>query len=148
MKRKKEILIGLGIITLTVAIYGYQEYTRRNIDLAYGEADYNSQVKTLIKEFEENEKAANEKFLDKIIAVTGVLKEIIKDDKGYYTAVMGDVNSMLSIRCSMDSDHQHDSALLKEGNNITIKGICTGFNADELLGSDVILNRCIIQKAD
>ncbi len=148
MKRKKKILIGLAIIVLTVAIYGYQEYSRRNIDLAYADADYKSQAKSLIKEFEENEKVANEKFLDKIIAVTGVLKEIIKDDKGYYTVVLGDVNGLSSIRCSMDSDHQHDIALLNEGNNITLKGICTGFNADELLGSDVILNRCVIQKTD
>ena len=147
MGTKKKIFIGFAIIAMTAGLYGYQEYTRKNENLSYVKANFQIQANALIKEFEENEKKANEKFLDKIIAVSGTIRDVIKDDKGYYSIVLGGDKKMSSVRCSMDSI-QDDIALLKQGNIIRIKGVCTGFNADELLGSDIILNRCVIQKND
>jgi hypothetical protein len=45
----------------------------------------------------------------------------------------------------MDSTHQKDAAKLVSGSSTTVRGSCTGFNKDDLgLGSDVILNRCVI----
>jgi hypothetical protein len=44
----------------------------------------------------------------------------------------------------MDSIHNKEAADVKRGIHIAMKGICTGFNADELLGSDVILVRCVV----
>lgn len=142
------MLIGIGIIVLTAVVYGYQEYTRTNEDLNYVKANFKIQAVDLIKEFEESEKNANEKFLDKIIAVSGTIRDMIKDDKGYYSVVLGAENSMSSVRCSMNAVPDDDTAVLRKGNIIVIKGSCTGFNADELLGSDIILARCVIQRND
>ena len=138
----------LGIIGMIAIIYGYQEYTRTNEDLNYVKAHFEIQAVDLTKEFEENEKSANEKFLDKIIAVSGTIRDMIKDDKGFYSVVLGAENSMSSVRCSMNAVPDDDTAALAKGNVIVIKGSCTGFNADELLGSDVILARCVIQRND
>lgn len=148
MRTRKKVLIGLGIIVLTAVVYGYQEYTRTNEDLNYVKANFKIQAADLIKEFEENEKDANEKFLDKIIAVSGTIRDMIKDDKGYYSVVLGAENSMSSVRCTMKAVLDDDTAILRKGNIIVIKGSCTGFNADELLGSDIILARCVIQRND
>lgn len=148
MRTRKKVLIGLGIIVLTAVIYGYQEYTRTNEDLNYVKANFNIQAVDFIKEFEENEKNANEKFLDKIIAVSGTIREMIKDDKGYYSVVLGAEDNMSAVRCSMNAVPDDDTAVLRKGNIIVIKGSCTGFNADELLGSDIILARCVIQRND
>ena len=98
----------------------------------------------LIQVFEKNEAEANAQYLDKIIAVRGTVRTVEKDDKGYYCVILGKQNSMSSIRCSMDSVHQEEVAGIPAGSVITVKGACTGFNADELLGSDVILNRCVL----
>lgn len=148
MRTRKKVLIGIAIIVLTAVIYGYQEYTRTNEDLNYVKANFKIQAVDLIKEFEESEKNANEKFLDKIIAVSGTIRDMIKDDKGYYSVVLGAENSMSSVRCSMNAVPDDDTAVLRKGNIIVIKGSCTGFNADELLGSDIILARCVIQRND
>lgn len=148
MRTRKKVLIGIAIIVLTAVIYGYQEYTRTNEDLNYVKANFKIQAVDLIKEFEESEKNANEKFLDKIIAVSGTIRDMIKDDKGYYSVVLGAENSMSSVRCSMNAVLDDDTAVLRKGNIIVIKGSCTGFNADELLGSDIILARCVIQRND
>jgi hypothetical protein len=145
---KKKAIVAAVIIALTAGLYGYMEYTKTNMDLMYAKADHVTGAKELIKEFEENEQAANTRFLDKIIAVNGSIKDVMKDDRGFYTVMVGNEGYTSSVRCSMDADHQLRDIQLQLGSNITIKGICTGFNADQLLGSDVILNRCVIEKND
>jgi hypothetical protein len=43
----------------------------------------------------------------------------------------------------MDSASVKQAVNLQAGTNVIVKGVCTGFNADELVGSDVVLNRCV-----
>jgi hypothetical protein len=145
MSTKKKLLILLVIALLVAGWYGYKEYSRTNKDLASVKADIHLSDKELISAFEKNEKDANIKMLDKIIAVTGKVKEVQKDEKGYYTVVLGNEHNMSSVRCSMDSLHRDQASAIAAGSEVTMKGACTGFNADELLGSDVILNRCVVQ---
>jgi hypothetical protein len=146
MKKKRIILGVIAVAIIGGAWFGYGEYSRKVKDLARVDAQITMQSAELIAVFERNETTANAEFLDKIIAVKGKVKELEKNDRGHYTIVLGDQGSMSSVRCSMDSVHVKDIAGVMEGNVIMIKGACTGFNADELLGSDVILNRCVIEK--
>ncbi|MGZ8540112.1 MAG: OB-fold protein, partial [Chitinophagaceae bacterium] len=95
-------------------------------------------------EFETEEPASNKKYWDKVILVDGMVKEVSKDDRGLYSVILGDTASMSSVRCSMDSIHNHETAAVKKGDHLAVKGICAGFNADEMLGSDVILVRCAV----
>lgn len=132
------VILGIG--------YVYKEYTRTNKSLTNIKADYKLKVNELITAFETNEQQANQQYLDKIIAVSGTIKEIYKDDDGNYSVILGEQESMSSVRCAMDSTQHKVAARLLMGSEVTIKGACTGFNADDLLGSDVILNRCVIEK--
>jgi tRNA_anti-like len=147
MKRKKIIriiLVTLLVVIAGVALYIYKEYNRKPKDLAGLKPKFTVSAVDFIKEFSIGEKTANEKYLDKIIEVNGIVKESIQDEKGFYTIVLGDTLAMSSVRCSMDSIHNGSLKNISAGNNLSIKGICTGYNADELLGSDVILNRAVI----
>ena len=147
MKRKKIIIFSaIAVAILSGGWYGYSEYTRKVKDLSKVKAEVQMNAEKLIAAFEKNETEANAMYLDKIIAVKGNVKAVERNDMGHYSIVLGEQNSMSSIRCSMDSAHQEDIANLAVGTLITMKGACTGFNADELLGSDVILNRCVVQK--
>mgnify|MGYP000100100863 CR=1 FL=1 len=149
MKRKKiirYILISLFIIIAAAAWYIYKEYTRTHTDTALLKPDYSFTATELIREFETNEKASNKKFWDKVINVEGLVKEVVKDDKGFYTLALGDTASMSSVRCTIDSVHSNEAAIVQKGSIITVKGICSGFNSDELLGADVILVRSVVVK--
>ena len=149
MKRKKVIryiLIAVFILIAVAALYIYKEYTRTHTDTALLKPDYSLEATNLIKDFEMNEKASNKKFWDKVIRVEGIVKDIIKDDNGFYTLALGDTSSMSSVRCSIDSVHSNGAAIVQKGSIISIKGICSGFKADELLGSDVILVRSVVEK--
>ena len=146
MKRKKIILAFIATAIIGGAWYGYREYTRKVKDLSYVKPQLRMPAEELITAFEKDETQSNRLYLDKVIAVTGPVKIVEKSDKGHYSVILGDESSMSSVRCSMDSIHQNAVTKLLAGNVITMKGACTGFNADELLGSDVILNRCVVEK--
>lgn len=134
---------------IPVAAFGawkaYDEFNRTNKDILSVKADTKISAMNLIHEYEANDSASNQKYLGKIVEVDGNVKEIKADDNGFYTIVLGDTSSLSSVRCAMDSTHQKDAAKLVPGSSTTVRGSCTGFNKDELgLGSDVILNRCVI----
>lgn len=148
-KRKKILLyivLPLLVILAAGGIYFYKEYNRVHKDTAKLKPDFTLKAADLVKEFEAGEQASNKKYLDKVILVDGVVKKVEKDDKGFYSLVLGDTMSMSSVRCSIDSLHSHEAAAVQQGNIIALKGICTGFNADEMLGSDVILTRSVVNK--
>jgi uncharacterized protein (DUF1330 family) len=148
-KKKLTWLILIVLFTVTaIAFYGYTEYNRKNISLATKAADFNVSSAELVQEFSANEKKATEKYSGKIVHIEGVVKSMEKDEKGFYTIVIGDGESLSSIRCSMDTSYVPDSRLQLEHPKVNLKGICTGYLADEMgLGADIILNRCIfIQK--
>lgn len=149
MKRKKIIryvLLLILVVIAAVALYIYKEYNRTHKDTANIQPDYSLSAKDLIKEFEENEKASNTKYWDKVIQVEGFVKEVSRDDRGFYSIVLGDTASMSSVRCSIDSTHSMEAAVIKQGGHTIVKGICSGFKADEMLGSDVILVRSVIDQ--
>ena len=147
MKRKKiirYIVLPLLVVIAAVAFYIYKEYNRSHKDTAKLKPDYSVAAADLVKEFETNEQASNKKYWDKVIKVEGMVKDLTKDDRGFYSIVLGDTLVMSSVRCSIDSLHSNEAALVKKGSVIAVKGICSGFNADELLGSDVILVRSVV----
>lgn len=147
MKRKnilRYILLPLLLIISVAGIYIYKEYNRTHKDTSKLKPDYSVTASNLINEFESDEQSSNKKYWDKVIEVEGVTKELVKDEKGFYTVILGDPATMSSIRCSIDSSHNKEITSIITGKKIKLKGICSGFNADELLGSDVILVRSVV----
>ena len=144
MSKKKIIGLAIFAALLCGGWYGYTEYTRKVTDLSEVKADMSLNASELISAFQANEAQSNADYLDKIIMVNGIVREVERNDHGHFTVVLGEDMQMSSVRCSMDSSYQDKIAELTKGSRVMIKGACTGFNSDELLGSDVILNRCVI----
>lgn len=145
MKINKIVLI---LIFLAVAIGAYfyvsSEISRKTPSMLDSQEDFKVEAINLLTEFEANSVLANQKYLGKIILLSGNLKAIETNEKGFYTLVLGDSSSMSSVRCSMDNSVGLDSEKPQIGSKIQIRGECTGFNPDDLgLGADVILNRSI-----
>ena len=145
-KRKLVQYIALFLVAAAIAggWYGYSEYNRKQTNMATTKADLAIKAVDLINAFEKDEAVSNGQYLDKIVEVEGNLKESSTDDKGFYTLALGDEASMSSVRCSVDSLFTKDAASLSKGQTVKIKGVCSGFTADELLGSDVTLIRCAV----
>jgi hypothetical protein len=151
MSRKRLIWTFVLIAVVLGAFYIYKEYTRTYKDLSKLKPDIKITAIDFIKEYEAGDSIANKKYLDKIVEVTGNVKKTEKDDKADYTIVLGDSSSLSSVRCLTDSNHRLDAALLTENTSVTIRGVCTGFKKNELLGenlgSDIELTRCVFVKS-
>ena len=149
MKRKstKYILVALLVVGGAIGRYGYKEYNRTAKDIALVTPAFTLSSSAIINDYTTNDSLANAKYLGKTIAVSGKLKTVDKDENGFYTVVIGNTTSSTSVRCSMDSAHNNEAINLKEGTQINVKGICTGYNKDEMgLGADIILNHSFINK--
>ncbi len=146
MKKKlKRILLLLLIIASATAIYAYKEFNRKNKSVHEMEIVASFKSDAILQQFSTDEKKATATYNGKPIAVEGNIKSVDKDEKGFYTIVLGTESSSSSVRCSIDSTESSVASALQTNTTVKIKGICTGYNADELgLGSDLILNRCII----
>lgn len=132
------LLLGIG------AWYAYHEYNRRNKDLAETSADVTIDAGTLLKNFQKDTAGANRNYVNKVIAVNGPVKKIDADGNPV-VIFLGTNGEMSSVKCSMDSTHAADYKSVKAGDKITLKGKCTGGVTDDLFGTDVTLNFCVIQ---
>ena len=143
MKKSRIVLI-VSLILLTGILYVYREYNRGNKILSEVEPAVKISAHELSASFAQSDSLANLKFLGKIIEIEGIVKNIEMPDSNISVIVVSGNNEMSSVRCTMDSSFNNKSIQIDIGSPYTIKGICTGYNADELLGSDVLMNRCVI----
>jgi hypothetical protein len=140
----KRIILALAlIILLASAWYGYRIYTGKVKSLTVVKPDVSLSASELVEAFKTDSSGANKRYLGKIILLTGNLKAVEPESS---TIVLGDKDSDWSVRCSMDSAFVNAAASFKPGNSLRIKGNCTGYLAGDFgLGSDIILNRCVIE---
>ena len=143
MKKSRVFLI-VSLILLTAILYMYREYNRGNKVLSEVEPAIKISAQDISSSFAQSDSLSNSKFLGKIIEIEGVVKNIEMPDSNISVIVMSGNNEMSSVRCTMDSSFQIKSISIDIGTPAIVRGICTGYNADELLGSDVLMNRCVI----
>ena len=143
MSKKRTIIGGIVVVIALAGGYGWYQFNRKVQGLANVRADFSVNATDLIKEFVSSEDAANKRYLNKILSVKGIVKNV---ESAQSTIVLGDTSDMSGVRCVIDSTANSTIGSLQKGAVITIKGAITGFNKDEtgLLGSDVQLNRCVI----
>lgn len=146
MSGKKRILLAVLLIIVAAAIYVYREYNRTNVNISTAKPEFTLSAPELITAFTGDDSVASKKYVGKVISVAGMVKNVDQDDRGFYTLSLGDTSSVSSVRCSVDSMYTDLAASIKPGMNVVVKGNCTGYNEDELLGLDIIFNRCIIEK--
>jgi hypothetical protein len=126
------------------SVYAYTEFNRKATSTEDLKSEFNTSAAEIIVEFEKDNKTSNTKYLNKTIEVTGHIKTV--ENQLGTTIVLGDSIHSTSIRCSMDSSFRAKTSYTN-GQVITIKGIYTGFNADDLgIGSDIIINKSIIKQ--
>jgi len=144
MKKSRVIFLIIAVVLLAGILFVYREYNRPNKVLSEVEAAVKIPASELSASYAGNDSLANLKFLGKIVEVDGIIKKVETPEDNISIIVVGGKEAMSSVRCTMDSSFNRQSFSLVKGAPVSIKGICTGYNADELLGSDVLLNRCVI----
>lgn len=133
----KKILLFLLVLVIGGGAYGIYMYNKPHKNMQRQGADFELSASDLYSDFENDESAANTKYLDKIIQVSGNIREIIKEEDKV-SIILETGNLLGGITCELDDHSQHDISSLSEGDQLILKGICTG------MLMDVVLVRCII----
>ena len=106
--------------------------------MASKNADIQITAQDLLSKFETNEEEANTLYLDKILLVSGLVDEI-KADSATVSIYLKNKESLSGVICGFNKS-EIDMNEIKKGDQVKIKGICSGY----LL--DVVLNKCSIVK--
>ena len=135
----KKITIYILIIGLLAIFIGYKMYNKPHINVAKKSVDINITANTLLADFSSDETKANTEYLDKIIAVKGMVTTI--EFNGEKAAIsLQTKDDFGSVVCYLVKDEFKKSAEIKEGQEVILKGICTGFLMDVILVKCVIIN--------
>lgn len=135
----KKITIYILIIGLLSIFIGYTMYHKPHINVAKKPVDINITANTLLANFSSDETKANTKYLDKIIAAKGMVTNV--EFNGEKVAIsLQTKEDFGSVVCYLVKDEVKKSAAIKEGQEVILKGICTGFLMDVILVKCVIMN--------
>lgn len=139
MKKSIKIaLVSVAILGLGGICVGLYLFNLQAKNLKKAKPDFAITSIDLQKAFEDNEAVSIAKFVNKIIEVTGTI-ESVKADEGNRTNVSLKTGSELSlVICTLSP--QSDPAQLVSGNEVTIRGECSGFLMD------VLMNNCVVIK--
>lgn len=135
----KKGLIYFGILLILGAgfMYYYTQRDSRN-DIIHRKADVEVSAIELLESFGQDENAAEERFLGKTVSVSGIIQSL-ENSPGKTTITLESGDPISAVVCEMNNMLQADFSSLEEGQQLTIKGECSG----KLM--DVILVNCVIE---
>ncbi len=133
LKLKKLLLIGLvlGLIGATTGTYLWFKPVAK---ISSMKTELSIPANELFTAFETDEAEANNQYLNKVIEVTGIIKEVKNNENGLPVVIFETDDLIFGVMCEFET--QKGAANINAGELLTIKGVCTG----KLL--DVVLNRC------
>jgi hypothetical protein len=131
------------LIVLLIAIgglfAGLYLYNLKPKDLQKAKPHYSISAVDFQKAFDENEKAASARYINKIIEVSGTIGSVKTGEKNTFNVTLITGNELSSI---IGTFHNiSDTTVFKTRNQIIIRGVCSGFLMD------VLLNNCVVVKS-
>ena len=143
-KIKKNILITLLLVVLSVAAIGYYLYNKGPVDVKNSSA-IKIYATELYEQFNTDSTRALKKYSGKIVQVTGVIDALSLNQKKETVVTLKTNTNGAFVNCTMEEILNNININAK----INIKGICSGIGqGDEDLGikADVYLTRCYLIK--
>lgn len=134
---KKRILITILLALTTGAGFAFYLFNKPHQSIADVDPVFKLNAQSLIGEYDHDENLANAKYLGKVVEVNGVVSEKIKDNSGKCTITLQGAD-LAGVGCVFDPSAQSKISGMKEGERVSIKGICTG------VLMDVVLVDCVI----
>ncbi|MBZ0207094.1 MAG: OB-fold putative lipoprotein [Flavobacteriales bacterium] len=131
----KKALLLIAIIIVVVAAYmGVRMYNAEVPNASGMNVDIRVQADALFNAFEADEVAAGTAYNDKVIEVTGVVRDITRASDGRMSVLLETGDPLGAVVCEFPDATDG----LAVGSEVVIKGFCAGFNLD------VLLQRCAL----
>jgi hypothetical protein len=127
----KIALFAFLIIVFVVIGVGLHKFNLKHPDTAKAKPDFVVAATVLQKEFEDNEGTASSKYINKILEVNGTIASVTPADSTHLNIALKTGSDMSSVICSFQNIT--DPSKYKTGEEITLRGECSGFLLDVLL---------------
>jgi len=134
----KKLLYFVLVIAVIGGVLAYMLYNKPHRDTAAAKSDFVMDAPALFKEYSEDEAKANEKYLDKVIKVKGIVKAVSTDEQGNTILTLNAADEMFGVICTIPKDAANPD-MPEVGEEVTVKGVCTG------MLMDVVLIRCVLE---
>ncbi|HEY4108846.1 OB-fold protein [Puia sp.] len=127
-KRRTIIWISILVIVLAAGAWGWHQFDKPHQSAAGQSTDVTISGDTLYHQYQADEHASDQKYLGKVIAVTGHLTEIQHSGNSIIWILStqaggGGINCQLFAGTKVDPEP-------RTGDLVTLKGRCTGFLMD------------------
>ena len=129
---KKKIVIGILIVLFALIPVVWYIFTVTFDNTADLKPDYKVQSLSFMGEFEQNEKAANAKYVEKLIEVSGSISAIEKADSTANIKMIDESTGSYLI-FAFQPDQKNAINKLKSGQNVVVRGSCSGSVYSEIL---------------
>jgi hypothetical protein len=135
MNRTTYIILAAIALVIASAVY---LCNKPHQNMQHAKADLSLSSEALSQAFDEDELAANSKFLGKILLVSGTVRETttLPDGTVKVTFDGGD----FGVTCELDPNSKHERNAFQVGEKVRFKGQCDGYNLS------VLLSRCVESK--
>jgi len=142
---KKILIAVLALIIIGAGIYWYVA-SEKFADTSKRKSVYIVKALDFIKEFLQNDSLANKKYADKIITVTGIVSGIESADTTINIKFIDKATGSYAI-FAFQEQHLNEAKTLKAGDDVSIKGSCSGSIYSDILGTEIItFKRCALTK--
>lgn len=140
----KRVLIIAAVILVAGVGFVWYLFSEKHEDTAKVKAEYSIPAAQLINEFRTNLADANNRYTEKIVAVTGRVTEIESADTTV-NVKMTDTTSGSYIIFAFQSQDMNTVKQMKAGDSISLKGSCSGGEYSNILEAHFInFKRCTI----
>lgn len=120
----------LLLLAILAAGIGFYKYNQPVASLENKKPDIEVTASKLISDYEADEKTANGIYLGKIVQVAGKVSAISVEE-GKTKIQLETENPISMIICEFEDGH--DAGTVKVGDEVKIKGLCTGYLSDVII---------------
>lgn len=140
MKQKTIALAGILLVLSAIGIISWNQLNKRHPSTENLKTDYSVTATTLLREYSEQEAAANKKYSDKILEIDGeVLRVEATDSTKKIT--LGEWYSLTGVICEFSPEQKEYVKKIEPGHHIRVKGVCTGMLMDVIMVRCVLMNK-------
>ena len=128
MKKSWKIILTLVLAGLLIGAFAFYKIWYMPHRDVKDETAISVTAQGIMDAYSSDEKKANTLYLDKAIEVSGEVTDVSKTQQGKTVVSLKTSDPMAGVRCTMKDD-----ADLKRGEQVKVKGICSGFLMDVTL---------------
>jgi cell division protein FtsW (lipid II flippase) len=133
------LFFGLATSVLALLLVYLFLYNKPHRDFERARPALQMSAESLYRAFAADERTAESEFIGKVLEITGEVYVVEETNDMVIVAFVFEEGFFggEGVRCTMLENHHQKALQLKPGQEVAIKGYCTGFT-----GSDVILENC------